>query len=862
MICKKCGYPDNRAFNFCPLCGTAQLELSFTQPGFAVLGEAFFVKFHIKGSSALKLRSVSYSGIELLGAESTIKDGNNLRLSIEKIPTHNNKTMLLDFVDFPIQSFNLELLNPETLSLRVQDLYELPVFNSKTEDPLVTFSYYEEFFVEFTDNRSFFKMCSLELHIHDFTIVALNKGDKLVIPKEAFEGFVADNPVPQSCNLILKYQNNYVASKQIMLMVNKIPKFDILPPKELENAIFNLANPKAPMAELCFNVVIGKTSAHINKVAGSDLEYFSVKSTRQCLRVENRKRFEHDADLKIQLQYVPGVLSETDFAHLRAEKTFHFGIELEIKGNSFPYSIIKHYKYAMVVEEEMEYSSFAVIDFGTTNSCLIDDTGSFVLSAKGLKEHKSLISFKRFGADIYSHEYLFPENDTSGGSDMAFNFKSLLMRDAEKRQIYTDGKQNYFSFTPIELTQIYLSELINRIQNYTQKQPREIVATYPAIFNKSTRNTYLDIFRSLDYRIIEDACMTEPEAIAYYYLMENELVKSYAIKNKEVTVGIFDCGGGTTDYAIVSYNAVDDDMPLINVAASWGTQKFNGIYLSYALAKCKGSETQKIPDKFDDIFGAGAEANHFRNQFTYYEQEKIKQSQEMANDKNLRDAIQKLAKSLDSSSEYFKVFAGGESNARNADIFSIQNQMSRINEVIMGLYENGQIRVPYVDFIILAGNSCRLPLFRLYAEQEFGKDKVLLETESIKTSVARGAYIYRSRGGEIVFQGLNRSTLKFFIYSSLNEERVLFKRWLDMDEEHSCKLRFPAHRKLPIAVHYSKVEEKPALAFEISPPVVKATGKITLCLKYYAHKIYSKWQYVEENGREIDSPWKLELDHE
>lgn len=861
MICKNCGYPDPRAFNFCPLCGSAQLEFSLTQPGFAVLGEAFFVKFHIKGSSVLKLRSVSYSGIELIGAESTIKDGNNLRLSIEKIPAHNNKTMLLDFVDFPMQSFNLELLNPETLRLRVQDLYELPVFNSRTEDPLITFSYYEDFFVEFAEESSFLRKCNLELQIQESVFVSVEKGDKLVFPKEAFTGFDVNKAEPQKALLTLKYQSNYVASKQIMLMVNKIPSFDILPPKELETAIFNLANPKAPMPELSFNVEIGKISTHISKVVGSDLAYFLVKSSHPCLRVETRKRYEQEADLKIPIQYVPGVLTESDFAYLRNERVFHFGIELEIKGNNFPYAIIKHYKYALVVVDEMAESKFAVIDFGTTNSCLIDEKGSFVLNASGLKEHKSLIGFKRFGSDIYSHEYHFPENDASGGMDLAFNFKSMLMRNAERKQVYSDGKQKYYTFSPKELTQIYLTELINRIQNFTQSQPREIVATYPAIFNKSTKNAYFDIFRSMDYRISEDACMTEPEAIAYYYLIENEKVRQFAKDYKEVTVAIFDCGGGTTDYAIVTFG-YKDGLPVINVAASWGTQKFNGIYLSYALAKCKENESKLIPDKFEDIFGGDAEANHFRKQFIYYEKEKRKLSQEIANENNLYAAKQKLAKALDVNSAYFNVFAGNEDMGEDSDILPIYSQISRISEVIMGLYENGQIHLPYVDFIILAGNSCRLPLFKLYAEQEFGAEKVLLETDSIKTSVARGAYIYRARGGETEFKGLNRSTRKFFIYTELNDENVIFKRWLDMDEEHEYSRQYPAHRRLPITVHYSEVEGKPNLAFEIMPPNAQVSGKMTLHLKYHAHKIYSKWHYQNEKGKEIDEPWKLEYNHE
>lgn len=857
---------------YCPMCGTDQMGVTIYPPGFVMLGVPFDITVGKSGQMPLTFTRSEYSGHLINDKEQIIENGDAIRLSIGEIPAFNNKVLMLHFADYPSREISLNVLDPASLSFKVQGLYEVRPFSTdNTKVPLLSFSLYDDFELEISNGHSELHDCNLDMVILEEVSRAKKGLNKYKFSPEDFAKYLsAERTI--SATLRLLAGSKTIMENSIQLEFNKIPHFKIINEQEIIKTNFNLANPISPFGNVSVKISLEKPKKTPDGVVGSDLHSFRIVALSPCLNINPKMRFEIPEDLNAELHYTPNKLTTAELEKLRDAGKFDFAIDLEIRANrSLFFKPIKRFHFAFPVINQPAKGGFGVIDFGTTNSCVVDESGEAIPisgDSENILEHKTRIDFVKMD-EIGDNDLLsFPQSDVLQGLERALNFKSMLLNHANQKYMFKDSYGKFKPFTPVELTRIYLRYLIGTFEPHTGEKPEEIVATYPAIFRKETKRLYFDQIRALGYLVNEDVCITEPEAIAFYYLNKHEKVTNHAINNGGVTIAVFDCGGGTTDYAIVNYSNKDNN-PITNVVASWGTEKFGGVYLSFALAKCHKEDANKLPDAYSKVFDQSPEADFFRGKYTYYEQTKLELSKAIANKPEKQSILELFeTQGLNTKSPYFQAFSASLQE-EIVEIRTIKDQISQINSVMQELYNNKQIDRPLVDFLILAGNSCRLPLFKQHAEEEFNEDdQVILDIDTVKTSVALGAHLFRSRGDGTTFMGLRRSRFMFYRYLALGKREILFKRWLDMEEENhypsndDSKNLFSAPPRTPLQVFVGEIDAQELPAFEIPMPEGIMFKQARLEMKYHGFKIYYRWHFSQADGNIKITEWEKVYDHE
>jgi hypothetical protein len=840
------------------MCGAEQTKVSFSYPSFALLGDEFNVIAHMSDQMSLKLKSIKYAGqeIEAYDKSIVIRDGTLIPISVKLKPQVRNNQLALFFDDFPDREFDIQLIEPNEIVFKVQNLYEFRPFGAdQKESPTLSFSMYDDFVLELDKSVSLDDSLHLEIESGDFNQKVKKVANEFIISPEIYPNELA----------ILKLVSGDIvlAAQGVSLHYNHLPRFEIENVQNIIDTNFNIATPNNAFNAIHMKVRVN-VEKNVHKASGSDLKSFQVSTDSRHIEVNGKKRFENPEDLIVKLGFRHGSLTDSDINDLSQRKHYEFSVDVIINANKeLPFKPIKRFKFAFSVIDALEISSFAVIDFGTTNSCMVNEEGKLVPADKSENEHKTRIDFLEFGNSLSEHRCEFAQIDDISGPTIAINFKSLLMRDPRQRRIYKDSFDNYKSLTPLQLTELYLRHATDTLVNFKNKRAKEIVATFPAMLNRSTRQLYFDLFDKLGYELDVESSITEPEAIAFYYLNNNDVIRQKAKKKGELLIAVFDCGGGTTDYAIVKYKLKDSE-PNINVMASWGTDKFSGIYLSYVIAKCSESYLMALPQRFEDVFLYDKEeSKNFSERYSYFENIKIQLSDALNKENMSRVSCREIFTNhnLDMDSPYMDVFFGRQSED-NPDIRSISSQLMQIREVLYDMLIEDQIDTPDVDFIILAGNSCKLPLFKIIAEEEYGKDRVIFDFENIKTAVARGAYIYKSRADDTFFEGLKRSQLTFYSYRNLGEKKTIFMRWLDMGKENIFRMKYSSRRGRSVNVFQMDIDENEKPAFFIKPPDVLPEGKIYLEMKYFDFKIEHRWLVERADSEEIISDWEEVFNHE
>lgn len=866
MNCNQCSYTHRTTFVYCPMCGAERVIVRFSVPGFALLGDEFNIVAHTGDQTSLFLNSIEYAGKEIKRFEHPyiIEDGTMIPITIKQRPRIRNNDLTLRFDDFPDRKFKIQVIEPKEIVFKVQKIYDFRPFGGKKDArPILSLSKYDVFTLEIEGFSFLGESLHLEMEIDDVIHRVRTIGRELIIPSAIYPS--------DKAMLKLVSGDITLTEQEITLHYNHLPRFEIGNEQEIIETNFNIATPNSAFHEIHLKVQVQSNIKEISDASGSDLQSFQVSSNSRHIEVNKRRRFENPEDLNVKLTFRPGSLTDSDIRELSHRRRYEFSIEILINANKeLPFQPIKCFRFALPVLDVIETSPFAVIDFGTTNSCLVNYEGKMVPNQFSHNEHKTRIDFMQFGNRLSEHRCDYPQADSLPSAKVAINFKSLLMQNTEQGRIYKDSFGKFRSLNPLQLTELYLRYATDKLVSFNNRKAQEIVVTFPAMFNKSTKQLYFDIYDKLGYDLDVESSITEPEAIAFYYLNNNPDIRKRARENKELVIAVFDCGGGTTDYAIVQYKYGNFE-PITNVMACWGTDKFSGIYLSYVIAKCLEKDTaKKYPKRFEDVFMYDTqESKSFSDDYVYLETIKIELSKAL-NKANISEYFskdkfkdQQLDKELklDTDSPYFDVFFEKQSSG-NPDIRTISSQLNQINEVMFEMFKNEQINTPDIDYIILAGNSCRLPVFQSLAEEEFGADKVIFDSDNIKTSVVQGAYIYKSRADDTYFEGLQRSQLTFYRYRSLDEKEIVFPRWLDMSKENLISMEYKSRRSRSINFFQKNIDGDEKPAFFIVLPDNLPKGSIIIELKYHSFKIQCRWLVENHEGTRVISDWEEVFNHE
>ena len=363
------------------------------------------------------------------------------------------------------------------------------------------------------------------------------------------------------------------------------------------------------------------------------------------------------------------------------------------------------------------------IDFGTTNSCLaynkINESGNEAIGLVELDLNKhetqlpTVIRFLKLRDKDNTTSKLFQEKISVLVSDYelltvaegveantinatAIGFKSQLKNRSLNEQgiVFSDNDGRFKNYSPIELTALYLkSTILNFESNYPYKA-KKIHVTFPAVFTQYEKNNLLKAIELCGYSsenvVLE---VTEPIALAMDFIFKLEIEEG-----EKKLIGVFDCGGGTTDITIAEFSKIDGAQN-IKFLASDGDDILGGNYLTYLIAKKvyehiqEKNKDQEIP--FPENFIQLTEITNFEekrnfNAFWSYA-EKLK----------INNRIEKFITQIYTKDG--KVVQNRDIKLNIEEVYSstiaepIKETLNKINILLLQLYEKGDVFNSFID---------------------------------------------------------------------------------------------------------------------------------------------------------------------
>jgi molecular chaperone DnaK len=196
------------------------------------------------------------------------------------------------------------------------------------------------------------------------------------------------------------------------------------------------------------------------------------------------------------------------------------------------------------------------IDLGTTNSCVSVVEGGnpeIIVNSEGKRTTPSIVSFKggdrSVGDPAKRQAVTNPENTVYSVKRFIGSKFSEISKDAKKmpysvvkgtKDIVTI-KVNDKKYVPQEISAVVLQNLKKTAEDYLGEKVTDAVITVPAYFNDEQRNATKEAGEIAGLNVLR--IINEPTAAALAYGMDKQ--------NKDMTVAVYDLGGGTFDVSIL-----------------------------------------------------------------------------------------------------------------------------------------------------------------------------------------------------------------------------------------------------------------------------------------------------------------------
>jgi len=196
------------------------------------------------------------------------------------------------------------------------------------------------------------------------------------------------------------------------------------------------------------------------------------------------------------------------------------------------------------------------IDLGTTNSCVsVVEAGSpvIIVNSEGKRTTPSIVSFKEgdrsVGDPAKRQAVTNPTNTVYSVKRFIGSKFSEISKEAKKMPYsVVKGKKDIVtinvsdkSYIPQEISAVVLQNLKKTAEEYLGEKVTEAVITVPAYFNDAQRNATKEAGEIAGLKVLR--IINEPTAAALAYGMDKQ--------NKDMTVAVYDLGGGTFDVSIL-----------------------------------------------------------------------------------------------------------------------------------------------------------------------------------------------------------------------------------------------------------------------------------------------------------------------
>jgi len=349
------------------------------------------------------------------------------------------------------------------------------------------------------------------------------------------------------------------------------------------------------------------------------------------------------------------------------------------------------------------------IDLGTTNSCVAvmeGNTPTVIQNSEGTRTTPSVIGFAKNGErmvgqaakrqavtnphnTVYSIKRFMGRRYDEVKEEMTMvPFKVEASTDGQSIRVDIDGK--YFSAP--EISAMVLQKMKQTAEDYLGTKVDEAVITVPAYFNDSQRQATKDAGEIAGLKVRR--IINEPTAAALAYGLDK--------KGKNMTVVVYDLGGGTFDVSILEIGDGVFEVKSTNGNTHLGGDNFDKRIIDYfadEFNKLEGIDLRKDPMALQRLREAAEKA-------------KMELSQMLQTDVNLpfitatADGPKHL--NLNMTRAKFENLCG--------DLF--EKTLAPCKQAL----EDAKLTPANIDEVILVGGSTRIPRVQELVKNFFGKE--------------------------------------------------------------------------------------------------------------------------------------------
>ena len=231
------------------------------------------------------------------------------------------------------------------------------------------------------------------------------------------------------------------------------------------------------------------------------------------------------------------------------------------------------------------------IDLGTTNSCISVIEGNepvIIVNAEGKRTTPSIIAYtegdRKVGDPAKRQMVTNPKNTVysvkrfigSKYSEIKDDISKVaydVVRRGDKIKIKVYDKE----YMPQEVSAVVLQNIKKSAEDYLGTKVTSAVITVPAYFNDAQRQATKEAGEIAGLKV--ERIINEPTAAALAYGMDK--------KNKDMTVAVYDLGGGTFDVSVLELGDGVFEVKSTNGDTHLGGDNFDEAIIDWMLKECK-----------------------------------------------------------------------------------------------------------------------------------------------------------------------------------------------------------------------------------------------------------------------------------
>jgi len=345
------------------------------------------------------------------------------------------------------------------------------------------------------------------------------------------------------------------------------------------------------------------------------------------------------------------------------------------------------------------------IDLGTTNSCVAVIEGNepkIIVNSEGKRTTPSIVAYKDgdrlVGEPAKRQMVTNPENTIYSVKRFIGSKYSEVKKETTKMaykikntkgnvKIVIDDK----NYTPQEVSAVILQNIKRSAEDYLGTEVTGAVVTVPAYFNDAQRQATKEAGEIAGLKI--ERIVNEPTAAALAYGMDK--------KNKDMTIAVYDLGGGTFDVSILELGDGVFEVKSTNGDTHLGGDNFDEVLIDWLVKEGKeqfNMDLSKDPQALQRLREGAEKA---KVELSSSSQTEINLPYITADQSGPKHLVKKLTRS--------------EFNRLTASL--VQKTLEPCKKAL----KDSGLKASEIDEIILVGGSTRIPAVQEAVEKLFKK---------------------------------------------------------------------------------------------------------------------------------------------